>query len=433
MSNSSKLRLGTIAVGGVFAVGFLLMKRRHRSEKTLEIDSSLLIRAKLFDVEGTFARVGLAPTSTVTLMKGKAINDVRNRWKLIVQANPWLLGRVVDAKPNVELVFSKEVVDGAFDEDYFSVVEDDTIASLNTQVDDYSAFGQQFSHYLLNSRGEFKNEPLAKVVILPKEGTKFYLLFSLSHCVGDGHTYYRLFSMLVGATPVDSLECHRQFQCDDIQKQAMPDKHIMGSWGHVLASVRGLLSTAYYRRFGSPEKQLQANLVRVDSKKITEMKKQPKDTPFVSTNDILASWAFSQSKCLHSIMAINFRGKLAEHGEHLAGNYENVIYYRPDDVATPSLIRASLKPLHRAVTKDEAYSNWSMAIQDHALLTNWSTFFPQSSKDIDFHYPLYDYGSDFPRTTLAVVVFLERPNQLSLLLIGTPQRVELLKNCPFSV
>ena len=41
-------------------------------------------------------------------------------------------------------------------------------------------------------------------------------------------------------------------------------------------------------------------------------------------------------------MAVNFRNRVENCTDNDVGNYENLITYRPEDFATPSLIRKSL-------------------------------------------------------------------------------------------
>ena len=48
-----------------------------------------------------------------------------------------------------------------------------------------------------------QKEPSAKmlkVVVVPCNSNQFAIVFSLNHGVSDGHTYYKIYSMLGGGT-----------------------------------------------------------------------------------------------------------------------------------------------------------------------------------------------------------------------------------------
>merc|ERR1712039_776847 len=70
--------------------------------------------------------------------------------------------------------------------------------------------------------------------------------------------------------------------------------------------------------------------------------------PFVSTNDVITAALCKASGSFLAMMAVNFRGKVHEVDDCDAGNYQNVIPYRPSDYQTPVLIRSSIGPLRRA-------------------------------------------------------------------------------------
>ncbi len=70
--------------------------------------------------------------------------------------------------------------------------------------------------------------------------------------------------------------------------------------------------------------------------------------PLVSSNDVVTSLLFRLSECHVGFMAMNFRRRIAELTDELAGNYESVLVYQPSDVASPALIRQSVTQLRRA-------------------------------------------------------------------------------------
>ena len=58
-----------------------------------------------------------------------------------------------------------------------------------------------------------KSEPLFRVVIgeINNNPNRFFLLFSLSHVLGDGHTFYKLYSMLSTECEPQPLEAERNY------------------------------------------------------------------------------------------------------------------------------------------------------------------------------------------------------------------------------
>jgi hypothetical protein len=63
----------------------------------------------------------------------------------------------------------------------------------------------------------------------------------------------------------------------------------------------------------------------------------------VSTNDVVVSSFSKAIGCSVTMMACNFRGRIADVGNDHVGNYEDLVCYTPEDYGTPELIRASVE------------------------------------------------------------------------------------------
>jgi hypothetical protein len=194
--------------------------------------------------------------------------------------------------------------------------------------------------------------------------------------------------------------------------------------------------------FGRKDLQVVNRFLLVDEKKIAAIKTslmQEGDgtVPFVSTNDIIASWFLSDCQCDLLLVALNFRGRLDNHTDDMAGNYENCLYYRKEDVASPALIRKSVQDLKRAVTKDRDLSSFDMARQHCGICTNWASFFDSSTAmslpgcQFLTHLPLVDTKSTLPCTMAMCVIFQARPQQLGILISGTPEKLKRLATASF--
>jgi hypothetical protein len=76
------------------------------------------------------------------------------------------------------------------------------------------------------------------------------------------------------------------------------------------------------------------------------------------------------------MMTVNFRGRVENLSEELAGNYQDVIRYRAPDYASPALIRQSVDALRRASQPPTALLTWlgHLGCRSHAVVTNWASF-----------------------------------------------------------
>ena len=113
--------------------------------------------------------------------------------------------------------------------------------------------------------------------------------------------------------------------------------------------------------------------------------KKAGNVPFVSTNDALTSWFFSEMKSDLNIMVANLRNRepsiLGLVDRHV-GNYEANIPYFPGDVETPTIIRQSVRDANGAfrakragAPETETPSFWKLLCNKTAIITNWATFY----------------------------------------------------------
>ena len=149
------------------------------------------------DMEGVFGRIE------------KRVHD-------ILAANPWLGGWIVrgkgvgsfDKTPRLWYDPSGNEVAPLI---YQKLSHDEVPLDKDTDYIDYEGILSNTSA-TVKTNPEIENrqeEPLFRVTIIPHESS-FALLVSMSHICGDGHTYYRIYNMLVGNTPITSLKCQRE-------------------------------------------------------------------------------------------------------------------------------------------------------------------------------------------------------------------------------
>ena len=81
----------------------------------------------------------------------------------------------------------------------------------------------------------------------------------------------------------------------------------------------------------------------ISSDRVKKEKDKAAGVDYVSANDILCSTFASATNARSLLMPINFRERLPAFTGEDAGNYEGALCFGPDDFATPSLIRKTLK------------------------------------------------------------------------------------------
>lgn len=193
--------------------------------------------------------------------------------------------------------------------------------------------------------------PIFRVTLVPDSddpAMRFALVVSMSHVIGDGHTFYMLHNMLSANDNVVALDAQRRPGVSDAIDAAMGDgKHAIFNPGFVMNCIGGLLYSALLRT------TVEVRTFHVDETYIAAQKSAAKASgasAFVSTNDVITSWFLQRGGFGLGMMAVNFRGRLPDAPMSLAGNYESVVLYRLADVATPSLLRRSLAKFRRAAT-----------------------------------------------------------------------------------
>merc|ERR1712046_43074 len=148
------------------------------------------------------------------------------------------------------------------------------------------------------------------------------------------------------------------------------------------------------------------------------------EVPFVSTNDIITSWFFRKVGASAAIMAINLRGRVAGAEDHIAGNYESGLVYRPADFATPALIRKSLAKLRRAASPPTSLPSAVEHMRGFlGRATNWSTFarpveLPGGAAQ-SLHIPVTNLGpTALPPNVTGMIIFRANSGRLACCVTG---------------
>jgi hypothetical protein len=379
----------------------------------------------LLPSEKSFITFDVLPaTTSVTFFGGTPpIDYLRQRTKEIVEANPW-----VAAKPSKEgginhMVYPEKTADLPELFQTFDASTDVAFAGIDMSRP-YAEICRAAVPLMIKRGSEVTEEDkgsfLVSVVTNLPQGT-FALVVSLSHVIGDGHTFYTLHHMLSANASVEVLEPKRDESFPEKQKKFMGEDMAKGVTD-VPLTLRSLMGVLKLKLFTKRQVQqlyyVDDNYIQ-DQKKAYRQKKENENEPaFISTNDILTSWFNSHIKTQFSLMAINLRNRIEGITDKHVGNYENHIAFQHDNTRDPVLIRKAVQSCGR----DQVYPGiWKrMWSSPFAVVTNWCSF----DKGIDLpnaehrlHLPLY-LDDSFHADVSICVIFRPKRDRLGMLFIS---------------
>ena len=266
-----------------------------------------------------------APITTLTWFEGdheKAGPILRERVEAILKLNPWLGGRLVKLNGKVNILAPSVISSDNFDETFRHCSSGKLPISFGSPfgdlIDTVQRKGPEME-LILTTGGAYR-QCLWKVSVIPcskSPSTHFGVLVSMSHIVGDVHTFYSLHNMLVGDKPVRPLEATRIQTTAEQQEIAMgtTEAGISTSWVLISTAVRGIFISKVLSLVVGKSLRPTMRFFLVDTEKVQKMKEESKDetVPFLSTNDLITSWFLSNCGCTQGFMAINFRDRLSGH------------------------------------------------------------------------------------------------------------------------
>lgn len=336
---------------------------------------------RLTSLETTQMTIGPA-ISTVTFFRGNpaaATEILRARLAEVVSANPWLCGTLSKKKGELQLCYSPtpsaDQVAGLFNPTRRGG-KVKPMPVLNSTMDFMQicqAVGGSAAEILKGSSCINKPEPLVALSVVPDAKTSkdtFAVIFSVSHVIVDGFNYYQLLSMLSSGSSISALSAKRKHEIIQQSKTAMGAKESAFTLsGAVICNVICSMLCG---------KKPMIESFYIDDAKVKAAKEVAKGTEsgvdFVSTNDILCSTFANATGARVLLMPLNFRDRLPNFTASDAGNYEGALVFGPEDYASPSLIRKTLKsgpPAYaRCVAKPLPGCCEAMRC-NMAMMTNW--------------------------------------------------------------
>ncbi|KAJ3000159.1 hypothetical protein HDV02_000442 [Globomyces sp. JEL0801] len=335
----------------------------------------------------------LPATTTCTFYKGFApILQIEARVKAILDLNPWLAGRL-RRNPQKEMVLSVPMTYNL--SKHFFVVKSSTISSkfFNSETKSNNTYGMLVKELVKLERVVVKDgnqcvdkdEPLFRISIINNfERNEFAIVFSLSHLIADGYTFYMLYRMLDSSYMPLQMKAERQ-KAFEKENQELINNHISpiqimaAAIGLFFQLIRCMLEWLLYRIILRRESVC---LYMIDNDWVQREKKihSTEDT-WVSTNDVITSWLFKTLNCSLGSMVVNLRDRIPSVGQEHAGNYMSTIFYQAPDYATPKLIRDSITGDTFGRTVTGPTTIWTFLRFKNAHITSWTGFYHELKFD----------------------------------------------------
>eukprot|EP01040_Poterioochromonas_malhamensis_P017220 gene17220-19735_t len=316
--NTSSASLLIVILGLTLFYLFEWKKKGNKEDPSVEY-------VELLSTEKKMILRSRSPTS-ITFYNGDITAEFSLAWQVleILKANPWLAGRVLRHRfkgrwrKEITLIHPK-----IFDEKTLPLYYEEIIASTHDYQENDQKLPEKVNKFVVGRGLDVIDQPekiLFKVTVLKlydKESethldpskfkiVKSALIVSLNHVIGDGHTFYTIYSFLDGKQPIQALTVKRVLNFLDIVDARRGDfyKRLSGD----LIFFLGLFVAQF--SFG-PIKQY--NFL-FNLKEIEEIKKNRKSekVKFLSTNDIVTAKLFQLFCSPFSVMTINFRNRFNE-------------------------------------------------------------------------------------------------------------------------
>lgn len=223
--------------------------------------------------------------------------------------------------------------------DYEGMLEKNLARVPNTQI-------------LVGKGGALWQVSIIPDATLPEE--RFTLVVSMSHYVGDAHTFYKLYGMLSQDAPVVAMNPARRFDVDKAASDMMGHDERM----HITRAI-----TNPFWEWSRDEKNRAQNIIFFVSEDFSQKLRnehhaeQDGEIAF-SDHTLLTHWWFNLAKPTVGFQTYQLRSRLVDCdlSEHYAGNYMNPIPFTAQggDYSKPEYIEKSLSTGKRCGTDPQA-------------------------------------------------------------------------------
>jgi len=329
-------------------------------------------------------------TSEEDVLEGHLNTKVKD----VVKANPWLSGEIIRDDDGVFLEFDDDPKEGG---EFFQFVD---FSGVLSKAATYADMKLHLLSHMVPRAFPNSGAQLFKVVLAKlKEENTFGIIFSLSHGVADGATFFQLQKSLYEGQDVVSLKPERFTFWDEENKFG---NHMASKLSEYLQSGKalvGILARRLFASFSFFQPQVRGGVFAIDKDYVSKRKAQ--SSMRLSTNDIVTSWflrscagkenegaadnvRLSRRKFL--AMVINLRTRVKGVRNSMSANYLSVIPFTKEDNISPEGVREAMNAFARRnegaeetpdVDDDKVPTLFETARGSFGIITNWAGFYTE--------------------------------------------------------
>lgn len=361
---------------------------------------------QLLEIESSKALTRDPGITTVSFFTTDDFSEVKKQLKRnltqVLKANPWLAGRLIRTKgqPLLQLQYAVEISEAQVDEIF--------IGDLQIDIKLEMPFLEISKRIIKNKSARIpsgvsminKDKSLLRLSISHISDNQYAIIYSLSHTIADGSTFYGIQDMLLGGGEITALNPTRKHNYSMEEAVGKTDNAFIFSLSFTLNMIKSLVfgrKPSFYSYY-------------INEERIKNTKAQYTGTaevPYISTNDIISSSFMCAVKARLGMLVINFRDRFPNVEVNDAGNYEGVKLYDAPIYNTPAGIRKSLlgeTPYKTLMNKIPGA--WERLNLRMAQVNNWASFsggFVLPKSELQLHLPV------IPSTIPFDIAVLYRP------------------------
>lgn len=355
-----------------------------------------MTQIKLLNFESSVLTV--QSVTTLTVYEGSCPEKyILDKIKKIIKLNPWLNGKLKKINNELLLEYDDEYVNGI--NKIYKCIEN-KYKLFDSLESNYSNIINEYKNLYVKPGIECINtdEKLFKVALVKLNENKYGLFISISHCIADGYTYYKIYGMFSMNNIEEKLVIERLLNYNNILNNNRT------KWfsliGFVIMKIFNIFNNIFVKKINK-----QFKLQIIDKKKINIIKKKYIDNnTMVSTNDVITSEFFNKSNSNLGLMNYNYRNVDTEKYKLYSGNYIDLIpfpkkKYEPTDIrrilniykmntiTNIETFKIKQKNFIHNILNDILNFNY---IFDLSCISSWSTLYNEiqiENSKLTFHVP----------------------------------------------
>ena len=353
----------------------------------------------------------------------KAADFLKKRLVEVAEANPWIGSSLVqDKKMHGKFVAMRRQEDFPVD----SVFEVNKDLKIHEKMK-YSELGKAVTSSVAHIPTGYNliktGQPVCKMTVIPGEGT-FVVIFSMSHVIADGFTYYAILNMFseTGEGPYPMIA-----ERDESLRAGLPAavgaKEYKSMTSPTFSAILNYIGAAMKAKSDPP------TCYYLDEDKLKTMKeevaREADPAEYTSTNDIVTAGFARAVRAKMITMAMDFRGRLENLTKMHAGCYHLGVLF-DSQAHNANVIRKALngpQPYSRVKLPGPCMSgNWTTIISNWSSMSKGDLVIPDCEQTL--HIPYVKVEEAIIDTA---VVFKARPGKIAMMFFLQNGTVDDLK------